>query len=230
MNEYSPHVDRRYEAAIHNLVDQLLEMGTLVEAMCTKGVDALLTGDAVKAAEVVAADDAVDALEVKTDVAAMQLLSRHAPVGADLRLATCAFKVVTDFERVGDIAVSIARTTTEVAQPIDPGLRDDIAALAERAIAVLAKAVDALRQRRAVQAGALVLEDPLVDQLNFDAFKRLKALAEDRPDLFKDLLALSAVCRHLERIGDHAVNIGEMVVYYLDGRVLRHAPVEDRLG
>lgn len=229
MSHWAPHVDPRYERGLADIVGLLLQMGDQATAMARRGLVALTTGDVAASDEVVAADDAVDALEVRCDAAVMTLIARHAPVGADLRLATCALKVVTDLERVGDMAVSIARTGREVSHPMDPVLRDAITALGERAIAVLSHAVDALRERRAGQAGALVLEDPLVDQLNRDAFKLLTTFAVDHPERVSEALALAAACRHLERIGDHAVNIGEMVVFFLEGRVLRHAPVEDRL-
>lgn len=229
MTERPRHVDPVYEASLEELRTTLEKMGTRVEEMARLAVRSLLEHDAVLAQQVIDSDDEIDAMEVRSDAHCIQVLARHAPVGEDLRLVMCALKVVTDLERVGDLATSIAMSVFQLSSGMDANIALDVERLAERSIGELHKAVQALRQRHSQAASALALEDDLVDELNRRAFERVIATAESEPARLPEMLVLAAVCRHLERIGDHAVNVGEMVVYFLEGRVLRHAKADERL-
>ncbi len=229
MTERPRHVDPVYEASLEELRTTLEVMGTRVEDMARRAVRALFEHDLVLAREVIESDDEIDAMEVRSDAHCIQILARHAPVGEDLRLVTCALKVVTDLERVGDLATSIAKSVAQLPATMEPNIASDVERLADRSIGELHKAVQALRQRQSETARALALEDDLVDELNRRAFERVIATAESDPARLPEMLVLAAVCRHLERIGDHAVNVGEMVVYFLEGRVLRHAKADERL-
>jgi len=216
------HLDQQYQAELDALHDAVVAMGHHALAMVRDAARAVLDGDQELARSVIARDDALDRMEVDTDARSVALLARRAPVGEDLRLVTCALKVVTDLERIGDLAVSLAERTEDLSRvdalPVPPQVRE----LVEHAVGELAQAVAILRDRDATRARQLKADDRLVDAANRRAFDHLIQLAKDDPLHFEHALTMTNVCRHLERIGDHAVNIGEMVVYLADGAVVKH--------
>ncbi len=220
----TPHLDNQYEHELARITSHLLKMGNRAEGMVNDAVRALLERDIALARHVIGTDDELDRLEIETDYLCVNLLARRAPVGADLRLVTGALKIVTDLERVGDLAVNIARRAIELNTSSGIEILPEVIELAERASAELSVAMTALRNRDAVAAKQLRRGDSEVDDANRRAFDRLIGIAKDHPDQFERALAITSVCRHLERVGDHAVNIGEMVVYLASGQVVRHSP------
>jgi phosphate transport system protein len=167
-------------------------------------------------------------MEITCDQLCVALLARRAPVAGDLRMVTAALKLVTDLERIGDLAVNVARRTGEVGTRL--GIPSEVAELAHCATEELALSLRALTGRDSTTARRLRAEDESTDARNRAAFDRLLALAAEHPDAFEDLLALTNVCRQLERIGDHAVNIAEMVVYMVDGKIVRHQAEGERVA
>jgi phosphate transport system protein len=220
----APHLDQQYEHELGHITTHLLKMGNRAEGMVSEAVRALRDRDLGLARHVIGTDDELDRLEVETDALCVALLARRAPVGADLRLVMCALKMVTDLERVGDLAVNIARRAIELNTTPGIEILPEVIELAERASEELTRAMTALRNRDAESARQLRRGDSEVDEANRRAFDRLIRIAKDHPDQFERALAITSVCRHLERVGDHAVNIGEMVVYLASGQVVRHSP------
>lgn len=222
----TPHLDYQYEQELDEINTALLKMGNRAEGMVRDAARALLERDLSLARQVIAVDQDLDKLEVETDAMCVRLLARRAPVGSDLRLVTCALKMVTDLERIGDLAGNISRRVLELGN--GPGIEvvPEISDLAEKAINELASAMQALRDRDATKARRLKGDDETVDEANRAAFDRLLRVAKDHPEQFERALGLTNVCRHLERVGDHAVNIAEMVVYLVEGAVVKHASTE----
>lgn len=216
----TPHLDARYENELRGIVTRVAAMSDHAERMVRDAVLALLSNDDALAAKVAAADAALDQMELDCDRVCVDLLARRSPVGADLRLVTATLKLVADVERIGDLAVNVVKRRKDTA-----GLKvpDEVAALARSVVDEVALAFDCLRRRDAVQARKMYGQDHVTDSCNRAAFDRLLHLASEQPAHFDKVLAMTNTCRHLERIGDHAVNVAEAVVYMVDGAILRHA-------
>lgn len=216
----TPHLDARYESELRALSTRVVQMCDHAERMVRDAVLALLSDDGPLAERVIAADHELDRMELDCDRACVELLARRSPVGADLRMVTAVLKLVADVERIGDLAVNIVKRRRHSA-----GLRvpDEVAALGRSVVDEVALAFDCLRRRDAVAARRMYSQDDVTDGHNRAAFDRLLHLASEQPASFDRVLAMTNTCRHLERIGDHAVNVAEAVVYMVDGAILRHA-------
>ncbi|MEZ4241237.1 MAG: phosphate signaling complex protein PhoU [Myxococcota bacterium] len=219
---HTPHLDVVYEKELTQVARHLDEMADLAEAMVRDAALALLSRDERLAAEVIASDERLDDLEIAADHLCVALMAKRAPVGRDLRLCTATLKMVTDLERIGDLAVNIVRRVGDLGEPPLP---DEVASLAKSVVEELGIALRALRSRDAALARRLRDHDADTDEYNRAAFQRVIGMAEaqSKPG-FEKLLATTSVCRHLERIGDHSVNLAEMVVYLVEGQTLRHQP------
>lgn len=218
----SRHTDTAYEAELAQLSANVTHMGALALSMVRDAVRACFDRDADLARAVIRTDDRMDVLELETDQRAMAVVARRSPVGDDLRFVLCVMKGITDLERMGDLAVNIAERGLDlVGTPgISPG--PEIRKLADSAEEMVAQAMTAWRTRDAVAARALKQADLMVDGYNRQAFGQLIRVVRDHPDQFERALALSSICRHLERVGDHAVNLGERVVFWVEGEETRH--------
>lgn len=216
-----PHLDRQYEQDLAEITDLLLTMGARAADLVGAAVGALQERDPVRARQVMERDQSIDDAELRCDELCMRAMARWAPVGADLRLVMSALKVVTDIERIGDMGVNIAKRSIELdeAQPLDV---PELAKLASRVLDELGHALQALKARDSAMARQVRGEDHAADELNRAAFSRLIQIAKDEPDRLESVLAATSVSRYLERVGDHAVNIAESVVYLVEGKVLRH--------
>lgn len=217
------HTDSQYEAELDQLARDTFSMAARAERMVEQAVNALLTRDAELARQVVKADDLLDSEEIAVDRRCLQILVRRAPVGEDLRFITAVLKSVTDFERIGDLSVNIAERTLELLQSPGLGPTRNIEELARAATEILGAAMNAFRQRDAAAARKLYERDRAVDAQNRVSFTELLQFAQGQPQEFERVLALANICRHLERIGDHAVNIGERVVFMVEGEDVRHS-------
>jgi phosphate transport system protein len=218
----TPHLDQVYESELRALQHQLARTGLRAEGMVRDAVRALLERDMALARSVVAHDEELDLLETETDQLCLKILARHAPVGADLRFVTAALKADIDMERIGDLAVNVAKRTLDIG--IQPGLEPvaEIRRLSEGALELVSMALRSLQDRDAAMALAVKARDPQLDDLNRAVFERMIEIAkQDRAEMER-ALAYTSVARHLERIADHAVNIAEHAVFVVEGRVLRH--------
>lgn len=216
---HTPHLDRAYETELAAISAGVARMCDHAERMVRDAVLALLSNDDALAARVTDADEDLDALETELDQLCVRLMARRAPVGRDLRMITATLKLVTDVERIGDLAVNVVKRRADLSAG---GVPQEVADLARTVVEELALSFRALRERDSTLARRLRAEDKTTDAANRAAFDRLLGDASREPAHFERVLALTNVCRHLERIGDHAVNIAEMVVYMVDGKVIRH--------
>ncbi len=216
------HTDAAYDTELAQLSTHVSHMAATAESMLADATRCLLQRDPELARRVIRSDDQLDGLELEADRRAVSVLARRSPVGEDLRFVTAVLKVVTDVERVGDIAVNIAERSLEIMR--EPGIEPpaELEALAKAATDLFHRAMAAWRARDPAAARLLPDEDRVVDQLNRAAFARLIALTHAHPDQFERALSLLSICRSLERIGDHGVNVGERVIYWLEGKDTRH--------
>jgi phosphate transport system protein len=217
------HIDKSYDAELGALREQLLEMGGLVEAAIDASVHAIVERDAALAEQVIRRDRTVNRMEVDIDGACRRILALRQPAASDLRFITTALKIVTDLERMGDLAVNIARRAIDLAQA--PALQPlhDLGRLAALSEAALAKALDAFVTADPVKAEEVLQADDHLDALYLKIFNHLLATMMEDPRSIRRATSLMFSAKHLERFGDHATNLAEMVIFMVRGTDVRHA-------
>jgi phosphate transport system protein len=216
------HTDKAFEQDLRALRDKLLVMGARVEAAIAQSVRALTERDSPLARQVVEGDAEVNRLEVEVDELCRRILALRQPAASDLRLITTALKIVTDLERIGDLAVNIAERALDLNQapPLKPYV--DLPRLAELAQGQVKKALDAFVSSDLAKAQEVLQGDDHVDDLFLKIFNEvLGFMMEDSKNIRRGT-ALMSIAKHLERVGDHAMNVAEMVVYMVKGTDIRH--------
>jgi phosphate transport system protein len=216
------HTDKAFEQDLRDLREKLLAMGAKVENLIAQSMKALTERDSALAEKVVAADKDVNRLEVEIDELCRRILALRQPAASDLRLITTALKIVTDLERIGDLAVNIAERSMDLNQvpPLAPYV--DTPRLAELAQQQVKKALDAFVSNDVAKAEEVLKGDDLLDALFLKVFNELLAYMMEDSKNIRRATALMFIAKHLERIGDHAMNVAEMVVYMVRGKDIRH--------
>ena len=210
-----------FEQELATLKNKLLAMASHAEGAVNQALQALTNRDYDLALRVRANDEVIDAFEVEVDETAIQLLSK-APLASDLRLITVAMKVSQNLERVGDEASKIANRARDLSQEPPLKLNLEIPHLAELALGMLKKALDAFVNQDPAAARALIPEDREVDALNKQIHRQLADQMIASPDTITRCLNLMVVSKSLERIADHAKNVAEEVVYLCEAEDIRH--------
>lgn len=217
------HTNLEFEAELQNLKDLLLVMGGRCEEMIANAVRAFEERDSDLAAEVMQADKDMNKDELTVDDLAVRILALRQPVGRDLRFSVAAVKAVTDLERIGDEAVNIAERATEMT-PTDqlsvPGAK--LPEMARRAGAMLRDALNSLVDEDPDKARHVFEQDDAVDALYGDVMQTSLAYMKDDPNRIPDGMRICNCAKYLERIGDHATNIAEMVIFLVEGVDVRH--------
>jgi len=218
----SLHTDRAYENQLGQLRNSLLEMGGLVEDQIAQATRALTERDEILARATVDRDHAVNRLDVEIDDLCIKLLALHQPAARDLRLITTALKITTDLERIGDLATSIAERAIELAAdlPIKPYI--DIPRMAEVARDMVHRSLDAFVGENVELALSVCASDDAIDRLHEQLFRELLSFMVENPQTISRAMRLLFVSKSLERVGDHATNIAEMVIFMVKGRSIRH--------
>jgi phosphate transport system protein len=216
------HTDRTYEAELRSLRDQLLAMGGKVEQAITASVSAITERDAAVAERVKEGDREINRMEVDIDGACRRVLALRQPAASDLRFITTALKIVTDLERMGDLAVNVAERAIDLSRAPALAPVHDLPKLAGLSEAALQKALDAFVTGDVAKAEEVMRGDELLDALYLKIFNDLLALMMEDPRSIRRATSLMFAAKHLERFGDHATNIAEMVVYMVRGTDVRH--------
>ena len=216
------HTDKSYDVELDDLRSKLLTLGGKVEAEIALSMRALAERDSKLAEQVLSADQEVNLLELEVDEGCRRLLALRQPAASDLRFITTALKIVVDLERIGDLAVNIAERAIDLNQ--SPALRPvhDLTRLAQLCQSQLRKALDAFVDGDAAKAEEVIKDDDLLDALYHNLFSELLALMMEDPRNIRRANSLLFVAKHLERLGDHATNVAEMVVYMVRGTDVRH--------
>jgi phosphate transport system protein len=216
------HTDKHYEQELKDLRDLLLGMGGKVEAAIAASVRSITERDAELAQRVRMNDVEVNRLEVEIDGACRRILALRQPAASDLRFITTALKIVTDLERMGDLAVNISDRAADLAQA--PPLRPmhDLVSLADLSESQLRKALDAFVEKDVVKAEEVLKGDDLLDALYLKIFNDLLAMMMEDSRAIRRATSLMFAAKHLERFGDHAMNLAEMVIYMVRGTDIRH--------
>src|SRR5512139_982789 len=216
------------EQDIAALKERILKMGSLVEDAISKAIKALVERDRDLALSVIDGDAIVNALDVEIEEECIRFLAIWQPSGSNLRFVTTAIKIITDLERMGDLAVDICERAIELFD--EPQLKPyiDIPRMAEASQKMLKDSLDAFVARDADLAMKVCEADDFVDNLNQQILNELLVYMLQDPKNIARAMRLSYVAKYLERIGDHATNIAEMVVYLVKGKVIRHMACEMR--
>ena len=216
------HTDRAYETQLSKLRSCLLEMGGLVEDQITQAIRSLTERDAVLARATVERDHTVNRLDVEIDELSMKLIALHQPAARDLRLITTALKITTDLERIGDLATHISERAIEMAAepPIKPYV--DIPRMADLASSMVHRSLDAFVREDVELALEVCSSDDTIDRMHDQLFRELLSFMTDDPQAISRTMRLLFVSKYLERIGDHATNIAEMVIFLVRGTSIRH--------
>jgi phosphate transport system protein len=216
------HTDRTYEEQLANLRTSVLEMGGLVEEQIGQAIRALTERDEALARKVITRDHTVNRLDVEIDDLCLKLLALHQPAARDLRLITTALKITTDLERIGDMAEHIAERAIELAAdlPIKPYI--DLPRMGTLARDMLHRSLDAFVREDTELALAVCASDDQIDQLHQQLFRELLSFMVEDPRIISRAMRLLFISKYLERVGDHATNIAEMVIFMVKGRSIRH--------
>lgn len=216
------HTDREYESELRKLRDHLLHMGAKVEEMIAGSVKALIDRDTDLARRMITFDHEIDHLEVRIDDLCLRILAKRQPVASDLRTITTAMKMVTDLERIGDLGVNICERDIELSA--EPPLKTyvDLPKMAEIVQGMVREALDAFVQRDAERARQVIERDRTVDVYYGQIFLELLTyMMEDVRNIYR-ATRVQSIAKYLERIGDHATNLAEMVVFMVKGKDIRH--------
>jgi phosphate transport system protein len=213
---------RHFQADLEQLKTRLLEMGGLAEDRVRAAVDGLVRRAADAVARVIHGDRPINQLHIEIDNRCFTLLALHQPMAVDLRAIVSAVKINTDLERVGDLAVNIAEAVVRYMR--HPPVKEliDIPRMASAAQTMLRDALDAYVRRDTVLAQAVLDADDGLDSLKTQVFRELLTYMLQDPTTNEPALDLILVTRHLERIGDHATNIAEDVIFIVSARDVRH--------
>lgn len=211
-----------FEHDLAGLKNTLLTMASHAETAVNRAIEALVNRDYDLAVQVRAEDEVIDRFEVEVDELAIQLLAK-APLASDLRLIAVAMKISQNLERVGDEASKIAKRARDLSQEAPLKLALDIPLMAEQALGMLKRALDAFVNQDPAAARLLIPEDKGVDGLNKQIHRQLADQMIAAPDTITRCLSLMVVAKSLERIADHAKNVAEEVVYLCEAEDIRHA-------
>jgi phosphate transport system protein len=213
---------RHFQEELEHLKERILAMGGLAEDRVRSAVEALVAGDASSLDHVVEGDEPINQLHVEIDGLAFRLLALYQPMASDLRVIVAALKINADLERVGDMAVNIAEAALRYLQhqAVKPLL--DLPRMADIAQAMLRDALDAFVRRDTALAQSVLDRDDTLDSLKDQIFRELLTYMLQSPSVIEGALELILISRHLERIGDHATNIAEDIIFVVSAKDVRH--------
>ncbi len=215
-------VFRHFQDELDLLKQRLLTMGGLSEERVRESVRGLMDRDGSALDAVLAGDQPINDLHIELDDRCFKLLALHQPMAADLRVIVAAVKISTDLERVGDLAINIAEAGKRYLRhaPVKPLI--DIPRMGELAQSMLRDALDAFVRRDIALAEAVLAADDTLDALKTQIFRELLTYMLQNPATTEPALDLILISRHLERIGDHATNVAEDVIFILSAKDVRH--------
>ncbi|GAW93569.1 phosphate signaling complex protein PhoU [Calderihabitans maritimus] len=208
---------RAFHQELKELQQEILRMGSLVEEAIANAISSLARQDVRVAEKVINGDQYIDDLELAIEDRCIKLIATQQPMAKDLRRISAAFKIITDLERMGDYSSDIAKVTLRIAgEPLIKPLID-IPRMAELAQKMVKESLDSYVTEDPGLAARLAASDDQVDHLHYQVFRELLTYMMEDPRTIKQATQLLFVCRYLERIADHATNIGERVIYLVTG-------------
>ena len=219
------HSSKQYDMDLETIRSKVLQMGGLVESQFNDAISCFRTGDLATAAQVVKADENVNRLEVTLDDACSHLIVKRQPAANDLRTVLATLKVITDLERIGDEATKIARTAKHLHEQGAAGILnhyESVRVLAASTANLLHDALDAFARLDEKQAAKIIAQDEGIDHEFRSITRTMITFMMEDPRTISPGLDTLWVAKAIERIGDHAKNIAEYVIYVVEGKDIRH--------
>ena len=213
---------RHFADELHLLTARLREMGVAAEAQVSRSMRGLVEADRTLLQQVIAGDESINRMHLEIDGRAFKLLALFQPVAVDLRSIVSAVKINSDLERIGDLAVNIAEAADRYVShaPVKPLV--DLPRMAQLAVSMLHQALEAFVSEKIAIAQSVLTEDDVLDNLKDQVFRDLLQIMIREPQTVEPGLDLILISRHLERVGDHATNIAEDVIFIVEARDVRH--------
>lgn len=207
---------------LDRLKKRILSLGAMVEERVRMAIKAIDQRDMELGEKIIKMDYEIDELEVEVEEECLKILALHQPVAVDLRFLAAVSKINNDLERVGDEAVNIAKCLKYFVNKEKVEVPFDYISMAEKAEEMLKMSLDALVNLDLDTAFKVLTMDDEVDDMHRDIHNGIKELMISAPKLVDIYLNLLLISRHIERIGDHATNIAEEVIYLIEGEIIRH--------
>jgi phosphate transport system protein len=218
---------KHLQREVERLKKKILALGALVEENFLDAINAIEQRDTKLAEKVINTDIGIDDMEVELEEDCLKLLALYQPVAKDLRFIVTVLKVDNDLERIGDLAMNIAKRTLFIATQEKIEIPFDLKSMAEHTRSMVSNSLDALVNMDAKLASQVCAYDENVDRLNREMFPQIINAIRTTPEQLESLLTFSSISRYLERIADHATNIAEDVIYMLEGEIVRHGRYEE---
>jgi phosphate transport system protein len=215
-------MERHFEEEFDRIKSKILMMGSLVEDQIRNALTALVERDEALARQVIENDRSVNTLDVEIDEMALECLARYQPIAKDLRFVTTAMQIASELERMSDLAENICERAIELNE--EPQLKPyiDIPHMAERARIMVKESLDAFVKMDSALARKVIQDDDFVDNLTEQLFRELLSFMIENPKTINRAIRLSFISKYIERIADHATNVAELVVYRVEGKIIRH--------
>jgi len=213
---------RHFTEELQRLKERLLEMGELATNRLDRAMSGLISRDALILGDVIQGDESINTLQIEIDDRCFKLLALRQPMATDLRLIMSATRITSDLERVGDLAVNVAEAAARYIQypPVKPLI--DLPRMSLLAQQMLRDALSSFVSGEVALASEVLKRDDTLDDLKRQLFQELLTYMLNNPDLVAPALDLVLISRHLERVGDHATNIAEDIIFLVEGRDVRH--------
>ncbi|MEK9713955.1 MAG: phosphate signaling complex protein PhoU [Thalassolituus sp.] len=225
---FNQHISGQFNADLEAIRNHMMSMGGLVERQVNNAIQAICTGDTQLADEVIRREDDVDKAEVTIDNECTQILVRRQPAASDLRMVLAVSRVVRDLERIGDEASKIAIHTLEVTDTKNPQFcQQAMRYMGEEVVKMISGALDAFARHDVEGAIEVVRTDKLVDKQYASALRELITYMMEDPRSIGQAINILWILRAIERIGDHARNISEQVIYLVSGTDVRHSSLTE---
>lgn len=226
--DYGQHISAKFNAELEALRNQMLEMGGQVERQLSRAVDALVKMDSGEAELIVSADSEVNRMEMAIDDECASILARRQPTASDLRLVVAIIKVNTDLERIGDEAAKVAKQAVRLSEEgMSPSNFVEIKHIGNSVALMLRQSLDAFARLDVDMAVGVVRKDSEIDKEYGSAMRSLVTFMMEDPRDIGAILNEMWALRSLERIGDHACNICEHLVYLVRGLDVRHGHLDE---
>ncbi len=229
---HSEHFSKQYDSDLEDVRSRVLQMGGVVEAQILAAIECFSSGDTERMTEVTDTELRVNAYEVDIDDLCVHIVARRQPAARDLRLIMGVSKAVTDLERMGDEAEKITRMARLIHERKGPQipLQAEVRRSGDLAVAQLRHALDAMARLDPDEAERIISEDALIDTEFRGILRQLITFMMEDPRTISTALEIIWVAKAIERIGDHAKNIAEQVIYIVRGTDVRHTGKERRHG
>jgi phosphate transport system protein len=215
-------MQRHFDEELKTLKEKILRMGAMVETQIANSIKALVERDSDLARETIEKDHRVNAMDVEIDENSVELIALHQPMAKDLRFITTAMKISTELERMSDLAENIAERALELNE--EPQLKPyiDIPRMAVHAQRMVKEALDAFVNRNVDLAWKVIRDDDFIDGLTHQIFRELVSFMLEDQHTIARAIRITFISKYLERIADHATNVAELVVYLVEGKIIRH--------